>query len=112
MSNSEVVTFPLVSLVRCVGQVWCLIVSIPDLCPFSYFEWLEKVSLTQTIKSDTSLKWSAGHASMNRGLSFEVSIAALLPLIREQAHSVATVHHVMVKIKEHWYTLTQIRFLS
>ena len=33
MSNCEVVTFPLVSWVR-----WCLIVSIPDLCPLSYFD--------------------------------------------------------------------------
>ena len=29
MSNCEVVTFPFGSQ----GQVWCLIVSIPDLCP-------------------------------------------------------------------------------
>ena len=34
MSNYEVVTFPLVSWV----QVWRLIVSIPDLCPISYFD--------------------------------------------------------------------------
>ena len=34
MSNCEVVTFPLVSWVR----VWCLIVSIPDLCPLFYFD--------------------------------------------------------------------------
>ena len=33
MSNCEVVTFPIGVL----GQVWCLIVSIPDLCPVSYF---------------------------------------------------------------------------
>ena len=33
MSNYEVVTFPFGIL----GQVWCLIVSIPDICPFSYF---------------------------------------------------------------------------
>ena len=32
MSNCDVVTFPLVFWVR-----WCLIVSIPDLCPLSYF---------------------------------------------------------------------------
>ena len=32
MSNCEVVTFP----VGVLGQVWCLIVSIPDLCPLSY----------------------------------------------------------------------------
>ena len=32
MSNCEVVTFPLVSWVR----VWCFILSIPNLCLFSY----------------------------------------------------------------------------
>ena len=32
-SNCEVVTFPIGVL----GQVWCLIVSIPDNCPCSYF---------------------------------------------------------------------------
>ena len=36
----EFVTFPLVSWVRCVGQVWYLIVSIPDLCTLSYFTLL------------------------------------------------------------------------
>ena len=34
VSNCEVVSVPLVSL----GQVWCLIVLIPDLCPLSYFD--------------------------------------------------------------------------
>ena len=33
MSNCDVVTFPFGIL----GQVFCLIVSIPDLCPLSYF---------------------------------------------------------------------------
>ena len=33
MSNCEVVTFPCGIL----GQAWCLTVSIPDLCPLSYF---------------------------------------------------------------------------
>ena len=33
MSNCEVVDFPCGIL----GQVWCLIVSIPDLCPIYYF---------------------------------------------------------------------------
>ena len=42
---------------------------------------------------------------MNRGLAFEASITALLPLLREQAHSVATVSHVMDKVKE---TLTYL----
>ena len=33
MSNCEFVTFPIGIL----GQVWYLIVSLPDLCPLSYF---------------------------------------------------------------------------
>ena len=33
MYNCEFDTFPLVDIL---GQVWCLIVSIPDLCPVSY----------------------------------------------------------------------------
>ena len=44
--------------------------------------------------------WSAHHASQKRGLPFEVSITSLLPLLRDQAHSVATVKHVMDKIKD------------
>ena len=42
---------------------------------------------------------------MNWGLAFEASIAALLPLLREQAYSVATVRYVMDKVKE---TLTYL----
>ena len=34
VSYCGVVHFP----IRVLGQVWCLIVSIPDLCPLSYFE--------------------------------------------------------------------------
>ena len=44
--------------------------------------------------------WSAHHVSINWGLAFEVSIAALLPLLCEEAYYVATVRHVMDKIKE------------
>ena len=42
----------------------------------------------------------AHHASQRRGKPFEVSISSLLPLLRDQAHSVATVKHVMDKIRE------------
>ena len=34
MSKCDIVTF---SFWGILGQVWCLIVSIPDLCPLSYF---------------------------------------------------------------------------
>ena len=49
VSYCEFVTFPLVSWVRCgtchfpigiLGQVWYLIVSIPDLCTLIYFAFL------------------------------------------------------------------------
>ena len=43
---------------------------------------------------------SSHHASQRRGKPFEVSISSLLPLLRDQAHSVATVKHVMDKIRE------------
>ena len=37
MSNCDVITFPLVSI-GILGQVWCWIVSIPDICPLSYLD--------------------------------------------------------------------------
>ena len=58
------------------------------------------MNLTLTIESDTSLNWSAHHVSINWNLTFEVSIGVFLPLLREQAHSVATVCHVMDKMNK------------
>ena len=37
---------------------------------------------------------------MNGGLAFEASITALLHLLREHVHSVATVRYVMDKVKD------------
>ena len=45
-------------------------------------------------------QWSTYHASKNRGLDFRPSISALLPLLPEQAHSVATMKHAMQTVKE------------
>ncbi|KAJ8406047.1 hypothetical protein AAFF_G00309350 [Aldrovandia affinis] len=61
------------------------------------YEWLEKVTVTD---GPVDVTWSAHHASQKRGKPFEVSITSLLPLLQDQAHSVATVKHVMDKIKE------------
>ena len=61
------------------------------------YEWLDKVTLTD---GPVDVTWSAHHASQRRGKPFEVSISSLLPLLRDQAHSVATVKHVMDKIRE------------
>ncbi|KAK1894215.1 Nicotinate phosphoribosyltransferase [Dissostichus eleginoides] len=61
------------------------------------YEWLEKVAVTD---GPVDVTWSAHHASKKRHPTFEVGITSLLPLLRDQAHSVATVRHVMDKIKD------------
>ena len=64
------------------------------------YEWLEKVHVTEDMDNTVSVTWSAHHASQKRGNEFQVSIASLLPLLRDEAHSVATIKHVMDKIKD------------
>ena len=64
------------------------------------FQWLNHVSITETVEGGTPITWSTYHASKNRGLDFRPSISALLPLLPEQAHSVATMKHAMQKVKE------------
>ena len=60
----------------------------------------KKVSLTQEVHDKVNINWSAHHAEKKRGLAFEVSITALLPLLRDEAHSVATVRHSMNKVRD------------
>ena len=62
------------------------------------FAWLEGVSLTENVSDGVSITWSAHHAARKRSKPFEVSISALMPLLRDQAHSVATMKHAMKKI--------------
>ena len=62
------------------------------------FAWLEEVSLTENVSDGVSITWSAHHAARKRSKPFEVSISALMPLLRDQAHSVATMKHAMKKI--------------
>ena len=47
-----------------------------------------------------SITWAVHHATQKRGKSFEVGISSLLPLIRAQAHYVATIKHAMEKIRD------------
>ncbi|KAK1899550.1 Centromere protein O [Dissostichus eleginoides] len=61
------------------------------------YEWLKKVTVTD---GPVDVTWSAHHTSKKRHPTFEVGITSLLPLLRDQAHSVATVRHVMDKIKD------------
>ena len=44
VSNCEFVTIPLVSI-GILGQVWYLIVSIPDLCTLTYFDLIVSLLL-------------------------------------------------------------------
>ncbi len=64
------------------------------------YRWLEEVFVTEEIDGEVNVSWAAYHASKKRSSAFEVSIASLLPLLRNQAHSVATIRHVMDKIKD------------
>lgn len=47
-----------------------------------------------------NVTWSSRHASESRSPPFEVNITSLLPLLRDQAHSVVTIRHVMDKISD------------
>ena len=63
-------------------------------------EWLDKVSVTEQLDVSLSITWPAHHASKQRDLAFDESITSLLPLLRESAHSVATIRHVMDRVKD------------
>ena len=56
--------------------------------------------LTENATDAVSITWTVHHATQKRGKPFEVSISLLLPLIRDQAHSVATTKHAMEKIRD------------
>ena len=64
------------------------------------FQWLEHVNVTEDIEGGLAVTWAIHHAFKRRGLEFRPSISALLPLLPEQAHSIATIKHTMNKIKE------------
>ena len=46
------------------------------------------------------MAWSAHHAYKVRDHQFEVGISATMPLLRDQAHDVATIKHTLDKIKD------------
>ena len=69
------------------------------------FQWLGHVNVTEDVEGGVSVTWAIQHASKHQGLNFRSSISALLPLLPEQAHSVATIKHAMNKIKENTHYL-------
>ncbi|CAE1259085.1 unnamed protein product [Acanthosepion pharaonis] len=80
-------------------------VSLPDPSLFQRnirveYEWLEKVQRTTDVDDESNITWSAHHTSQKRTSECETSITSLLPLLRDQAHSVATIKHAMKKVRE------------
>ena len=64
------------------------------------YRWLDEVSVTERVGDTLSITWAAHHAAQKRSQPFQVSMTSLLPLIRDQAHSVATIKHAMGKIRD------------
>lgn len=79
---------------------------IPDLPssiqPFlqNQFVWLNKVCLTQEYDHSVKVTWSSHHALLAKDKQFEIGISSLMPMLRDQAHDVATIKHSLEKIKE------------
>ena len=59
-----------------------------------------KGSLLETVGDAVSITWASHHATQKMRKPFEVSITSLLPLLRDQAHSVATLKHAMKNIRD------------
>ena len=80
-------------------------VSLPDPSLFQRnimieYEWLEKVQETTEVNDESNITWSAYHARQEKTSECKTSITSLLPLLRDQAHSIATIKHAMKKIRE------------
>ena len=58
------------------------------------------MSLSPSVDDAVRITWASHHATQKRSHPFEVSITSLLPLLRDQAHSVATLKHAMKKIRD------------
>ena len=93
MFNCVFVTFPCGIL----GQVWCLIVLIPDLCPFYYFVlWSEAWNtITQLRKIHGYKLWPDLYSSMQNHILY----SCYMPLI------------ITIKCKR-WYTFLKKSYLS
>ena len=59
------------------------------------FEWLENVSLTEKLSDTVKVTWASHDANHN----FEIGISSLMPLLRDKANDIATIKHVMDRVK-------------
>lgn len=71
---------------------------------------MNRLTEVSQIETSDNITWSAHHTKKQRGPVFEVSITSLLPLFRDQVHSVATIRHVMNKIKDTVTYLNPIQY--
>ena len=70
-------------------------VSLPDPILFQ-----RNIRVEYDVDDESNITWSAHHASQKRTSECETSTTSLLPLLRDQAHSIATVKHAMKKVRE------------
>ena len=81
-----------------------LLHTIPDLPSnihsllLNQFLWLNKVIMTQD-DSPIQVTWSSHFSMFSKDKPFEVGISSLMPLLRDQAHDVATIKHSLEQIK-------------
>ena len=64
------------------------------------YTWLEMVHLTKEFTDSVQVTWSAHNAAQIREQSFAISMSTLMPLLRDQAHEMPTIKHVMDKVKK------------
>ena len=57
------------------------------------YEWLQKGSITE-VHDKINITWSSHHADKKRDPEFNAFKSNMLLLLRDQAHSVATIRHV------------------
>ena len=62
--------------------------------------WLNKVFFTQEVNDSVKVTWASHYSHLAKDKHFEVGVSSLLPLLRDQAHDVATIKHALDKIKE------------
>ena len=75
--------------------------------------WLENVfeKLMQgDVQKDEYISWAAYHASLHNELSQSISLGAMLPLFKEQAHSPAMIRHSMSVVRKESNFSTPAKF--
>ena len=62
------------------------------------------VNKTQEVNASMRVTWASHYSHLAKDIHFEVGVSSLLPLLRDQAHDVATIKHALDKIKKHLHS--------